>query len=306
MPWLLSAVLAAFVLTATVVCKLTGCLYMFQADVRVCPCRDEGRDAAPHPRIHVITFADNWKHHGNAERLIDSAMQVGKADSARIYSSKDLDSRFRAKNEHILSQPRGGGYWLWKPYVIFQTLAGLPDEDILVYCDSAYYFQQELRPLLERWLLASPSGIVVTQYKPAETMRDGNLERRYSSHEAFYRMGLNYGDPGFDKHAQVWAGFVVLRKTTTTLLFAAEWLAYAQDEYISTDRVGEKENRPEFFVRCLCCSLGNHSPSEWQENRHDQTVLSLLLYKWGIKAIVPANDLLYNVRASLLRFIKQM
>lgn len=85
---------------------------------------------------------------------------------------------------------------------------------------------------------------------------------------------------------QVWAGFVVLRKSATTLQFVGEWLTYAQDEYIITDKRGAHANAAGF-----------------RENRHDQTVLSLLLFKWGIAAAPPPEELIYNVRAGMIRMI---
>ena len=38
--------------------------------------------------------------------------------------------------KHVFNSRRGGGYWMWKPYVIYKNLQLLNDNDILVYTDS--------------------------------------------------------------------------------------------------------------------------------------------------------------------------
>ena len=52
-----------------------------------------------------------------------TAYAVGGFDKVIEYSPEDLDEEFRRKNEQILKHKRGGGYWLWKPYIIKKTLA---------------------------------------------------------------------------------------------------------------------------------------------------------------------------------------
>jgi len=38
------------------------------------------------------------------------------------YGPNDIDNEFKKKNIEILSQKRGNGYWLWKPYFILVFL----------------------------------------------------------------------------------------------------------------------------------------------------------------------------------------
>jgi hypothetical protein len=64
----------------------------------------------------------------------------------------------------------------------------------------------------------------------------------------------------------VWAGFIMLKKNMETIAFISEWLTYTQDSRICSDI-------PNIF--------GANDPS-FIENRHDQTILSLLCKKWKI------------------------
>ena len=36
----------------------------------------------------------------------------------------------------VFTAKRGGGYWMWKPYIIYKNLQLLNDNDILIYSDS--------------------------------------------------------------------------------------------------------------------------------------------------------------------------
>ena len=44
---------------------------------------------------------------------------------------------FVARNKQILQRKRGAGYWLWKPYIIFQELYLASEGDIIVYSDAS-------------------------------------------------------------------------------------------------------------------------------------------------------------------------
>jgi hypothetical protein len=76
---------------------------------------------------------------------------------------------------------------------------------------------------------------------------------------------------------QVWAGFVLLRKSFNPVRFIGEWLTYVQDYRIVTDSPNMLQNNDNIF----------------KENRHDQTILSLLCKKWGIiMNMIDRNDMI--------------
>jgi hypothetical protein len=61
-------------------------------------------------------------------------------DSVIQYREKDIDDKFAKKNYKILDQIRGAGYWLWKPYFIYETFKKTNDGDIIFYSDSGAKF----------------------------------------------------------------------------------------------------------------------------------------------------------------------
>ena len=82
---------------------------------------------------------------------------------------------------------------------------------------------------------------------------------------------------------QAWSGFILLRKSFNPIRFIGEWLTYNQDYRISTDNPSTIVPNDHLFV----------------ENRHDQTILSLLCKKWGVQMhIIDRNDMI-DIRNSL-------
>ena len=53
-----------------------------------------------------------------------------------IYMEKDLSKSFVDKYFKILKNSVGGGYWLWKPYVIQDVLSKTNENDIILYLDA--------------------------------------------------------------------------------------------------------------------------------------------------------------------------
>jgi hypothetical protein len=66
------------------------------------------------------------------------------------YSRDDLEATFRQRNAHILEIPRGGGMWLWKPWVIQDALRMIPEGDRLFYADAGTSLTPNSQTVLKR------------------------------------------------------------------------------------------------------------------------------------------------------------
>ena len=224
-------------------------------------------------KYHFITYAtpDFMSY---AENNVKSALEIGGFDTAKIYTPDDLDNYFKAKNSHILNQPRGSGYWLWKPYIIFKKLLEIDENDILCYNDSKYIWKTNVRKLENDML--SNKNIGVYTNKP----NSGNyLEKQLTKGDAF--LLTNVPNNNYIKNsAQVWAGFILLRKCFNPIRFVSEWLTYSQDYRIITDSQSMLVKNDQSFI----------------ENRHDQSILSLLCKKWGIQMHKLDNNILIDIR----------
>jgi hypothetical protein len=213
-------------------------------------------------KYHFITFATK-NYIDYAQNLCKSAIKIGKFDTARIFTYSDIDLEFLEKNKQILSLKRGAGYWLWKPYVINKRLSNIGDDDVLCYCDSKYLFRSDIREIEKEYLLEKNLGI--TQNKPDQG--GSYKDKTFSKEDAFNLMNItdNYKSL-FKETPQAWAGFILIRKTDFTVFFIKKWLDYCKNPLIITDSK----------------SITGPEDPNFIENRHDQTVLSLLAKKWGI------------------------
>ncbi len=180
------------------------------------------------------------------------------ADKVREYSAKDIDADFYKKNKFILDQKRGAGYWLWKPYIIKDALSTVNDGDYVFYVDSGAFFVSYAPSLIEA--MKQHNVDVMTFQLPKEY-----LEKFWSKRDAFILMDCD--SERFADTPQFIASHILFKKTPNTVALVDEYLKYAQDPRIITDIPNQmgKENYPGF-----------------RENRHDQTIWSLLCKKKGI------------------------
>jgi hypothetical protein len=230
---------------------------------------------------HFITFATpNGPYIKDAIGLCASATAVARFDTALIGNMSLLDPVFKKQNAHILQHSRGAGYWLWKPYVILKRLGELSDGDVLCYCDSSYRFLSDARIISDAWL--SDGDIGACHNKPNDSGWQEHTDHKYTKCDAFALMNVPPGDERerIKSTPQAWAGFILLRKSETSVAFVREWLHYAQNAQIITD--SPSTTAPE--------------DSEFKENRHDQSIYSILLKMNHVRLNFIEKQFLHNNR----------
>lgn len=228
------------------------------------------------PRTILLTYADEPFREGQAS-LSESARAVGFADVWAM-SPADLAADFATAHRDILSQPRGAGYWLWKPYLIRQALDRLGPDDVLFYCDSSrdgFYafdrFPEGLVGLARRAAQGFVIGPAVHQYGPS---------RRWTKRDA--AVLLDADRPAIVDRAQLQATWSLWRRTPKALRFAELWLAACCDARILTDRPN---------------TLGLPDYPGFIEHRHDQSALSLIAYRENVKFLDLGRTGIFHVLA---------
>jgi len=53
-----------------------------------------------------------------------------------IYTESDITDSFKINSKVDWMTTRGGGYWLWKPYILAKSLESLDNNQCILYCDS--------------------------------------------------------------------------------------------------------------------------------------------------------------------------
>ena len=185
-----------------------------------------------------------------------SALEVGEVDEFYSYGPDDVDPIFREKNKNILSRRRGNGYWLWKPYIINKTMIEkLNYGDYLIYADACVLYMNSSR-FLVNFLKEHKAKMWthISYYK----------EYMFSKRDAFIL--LDADSPYYAQTGQYFATYQIYQKAPSTIKIVQEWLQYGQDVRIITD----DKNR-----------LGKKNYPGFKENRHDQTIISLLIKKHG-------------------------
>ena len=206
----------------------------------------------------LITYGHNCCN-GSKSRAVEAAVNDGKMDYAEALDLSTVSVPFQMSHQDILCMRRGAGYWLWKPYIILQTLLyKLNDGDLLVYQDSGSYFNKDIGPLLKLCQDQKPSILTFTMHFK---------ERGYCKRDALILMGMDDPIVYAEEAEQRQANLIVAMKNCETIQYFMEFLAYASDSRINTDRKN-------------VLGKPNHEP--FVQNRHDQTVHSLLSKKWGI------------------------
>lgn len=186
-----------------------------------------------------------------------TAKHIGRATSVRAYNREDIGEDFYKENEHILNMPRGGGYWLWKPYIILKGLETIQYGEYLIYTDAGMIFSHSLECLVKHMEKEKTDIFISTGFAPTKD---------WCKRDAFILMDCDTVEAA--ERIIVSGGYVLLRKTDSTIEFIKEWLMYAKDERIITDC----EN-----------TLGLPNYEGFHEHRHDQAILSNLCYKHGIE-----------------------
>jgi hypothetical protein len=209
---------------------------------------------------YLVNYSD-ITHKKAQQQNTQTAIDIAKFDNVFSFNRNDIDQSFIEKNKHILDLNRGAGYWMWKPYVIKKALELIEEDEILFYSDSGLDFIKpidELIPFLDK----TSEGLLLFG------LEDCHINKRWTKRDCFVLMGADNNE--YTNAPQILASYVMLRKNKFTISFIDEWLLYVQDYRVVTDSPNE-------------CGLPNYP--EFQDHRHDQSILSILGLKYKIKII---------------------
>jgi protein O-GlcNAc transferase len=196
-----------------------------------------------------------------AQEMQAESAGVGGINHVITWSRARLEATdFYRENEAVLTNPRGSGFWLWKPYIILEALHSAGPDDVIVYWDVGqvrpYTFTRSIAPLL-RWCRQHDGMLPGVPVLP-----QGNWTKR----DCFHYMGCDA--PPYWKALQIQATFS-LWSGRAAGEFVAEWLNWCKDRRCLTDEPNQ-------------CGLPN-LPG-FYEHRHDQAVLTNLCLKKRVQA----------------------
>lgn len=209
--------------------------------------------------ILAINFA-NRKYRRSQTLNTKMAYKYG-ADKVIEYSWKDVDKEYAEKYKEFLQYTRGAGYWIWKPWIIVDALKKVDYGDYVVYTDSGSAFVEPMQLLIDAM---EKAGVDIMPFCI------NKVEKDWTKRDAFIVMDADY--PEYTDTAQMCTTYMIYKKTPHCIEVCNKFLELIVDDRINTD---------------LPSRLGVPDYEGFVENRHDQTVWSLLCKKEGI---VPFRD----------------
>ncbi len=207
-------------------------------------------------KIYLLLFAhgeqfikskDRLKKQAIDSNLFDHILDIDTVDPPRYFSD------FINENINFFNQnPRGFGYWLWKPFLVNYALNNiLAYNDILVYLDSGCEISKFGHKVFNKYL-------EITKNSEALFFSTGKSEKEWTKKDLFERLQI---DSSSYKAKQIQATFFFLKKTTRVLNLIENWLNISlEDNY--------------HFINDSESNSINHI--EFIEHRHDQSILSML------------------------------
>lgn len=199
---------------------------------------------------------------------VKMACKKGKADRVFEYCEKDLSQEFIEKNKNILSCKRGGGYWIWKPYIVKKAMKQINEGDYLFYCDSGAFVMRDLH------ILAEYMERNQTDMMPFDL---DHKEKEYTKRDVFLELGCD--EECYTDSLQRCATYFFLKKTPHTESFVDQWLSYVQNY----DLISDEDNS--------LYHMQNYDG--FRENRHDQSIFSVLSKKEGFRSFQDISQYRY-------------
>lgn len=158
----------------------------------------------------------------------------------------------------VLDKMRGGGYWLWKPFIIEETMKEAAPGALVVYSDAGVEIVADLHPLFDI-CREKTSGIMVFASPYERGSVPGRPCSQWTKRDCFVDMRCD--EPYYYEGQTIDASFIVLHNTPRVREFVSEWFDWCRQSHLLTDvpNIRGLPNLPDFVA-----------------HRHDQSILSLL------------------------------
>ena len=197
----------------------------------------------------------------------------------KILTPNDFDNKMKIKIQNLFSnkKKRGYGYWCWKPYFLLEIISKIDYGDIIHYMDigchikkttsNRFYEYLDLLIDSDKWLLAfqyHKKGI-----KFSDDIKFPKREEfKYTKSDIF-----NYFQCLHNKEIthtpQFWSGSFFIKKDPKSEVFLEQWNNVFNENFHLIDDTPSKAPNFNGFL----------------ENRHDQSIFSILCKKALIKSL---------------------
>ena len=224
--------------------------------------------------INFATGSEDYMAAGN--RLLNQAKQSNLFDKLQLFTVKDLhnDKTFWSKHSKFIeNNKKGYGYWLWKPYIILKTMNTMKDGDVLLYADSGceinYKNSKEMNLLKNYFNIVKKDKIIYSDTRKKEYI--------WSKMDLIKK--LNMDNNKYTLSNQREATTILFFNCNKTRAFVNEWYKICCNYHLIDDTPSISKNLEGFI-----------------ENRHDQSVFSLLTKKYNFNSKLSLYKVIYTIR----------
>ena len=228
-------------------------------------------------KIILLAFATKDLQR-SVNRLQKQAEESLYYDKIKILGPKDFDETLKRHINDLLkkNKKRGYGYWYWKPYLIKEMMNNLNDNDIIHYVDVGCHIIKNKNHKFNQYLnflIDQDNWILPFQYYFYESKKNNGItfpeRQEYKFTKADLINFFNFiGSTEITDTPQFWAGNLFVKKNKVSKEFLSEWIDIMhKNTNLIDDSISKINNHVDFI-----------------ENRHDQSVFSLLCKKYKLKS----------------------
>jgi len=165
---------------------------------------------------------------------------------------------FYNKHKEIFEYKKGGGYWIWKVQLILQSLRDLDDGDILIYSDSGSSLNLSGEKRFQEY-------IEMLKYSEFSMIRFriDYLEKYWTTKEILDYFNIS-SDSQIANSNQYLAGHLIMKKNKSLL-----------------DQLNSFQELLEYDKMLITDLYDKNQIKGFIENRHDQSILSVISKKYG-------------------------
>lgn len=221
----------------------------------------------------LISYGDE-RFYESVRRICRNAKGMKYFDKVKIYTDKDLPLAIKASP--CFNYRRGGGYWMWKPYIVWKTLQMSCENDVIYYVDAGCSLNTESNEWSELERLLLGKSALFFQYREdayevypewstyIKTKESYSSSIKYWTKPATIEYFKSYFvDDSFLAYNSLWAGAFVVKNNDEGKLLVKEWfdISLFHPELIMDPLGKEQLKLPVWF----------------NAHRHDQSILTLLV-----------------------------
>lgn len=202
---------------------------------------------------HLITYGtENFNN--SKLRLLEEAINTDWFTTITLYGPEYLSDEFKETFKTLLLEQRGAGYWIWKSYIIKKRLDEIAYGDILIYLDAGCHINKNGIQRFHEYIdLLNKNDEGMLSFQMSHIM-----EKKFTTQEIFSYFDLNTNSI-IANSGQFVGGILLFKKNNNSILTINK---FYETLY----------NNPLLFTD----HYNANQDSYFEDNRHDQSILSVL------------------------------